>query len=100
MPLVSNPGSTAPHQADAAGVLVPSSDAASFSLTYRRSRSASGVSGVVLWKNDLRSATPWSDTGVLDISVGGTAEYDLRRATVALAPSDTAKYLLLRVNLP
>jgi len=89
-----------PGVKDDAGALLPAVDASSLSLTYRKSRTATGVTGAVLWKDDLMSAVPWSSVGINDQSVGGTDEYDLRRATVPLAPGESGKFLSLQVGLP
>ena len=89
-----------PNANDHAGALIPASAPAEFSLTYRKSKTATGVTGAIFWKNDLMSPTPWSDAGITDVSVGGTTEYDLRRASVPLAPGETTKFLSLRVVVP
>ena len=70
------------------------------SFTYRKSKSASGVTGSVKWKNNLTSAAAWSSAGVTDVLVSDQGSYEIRRATVTLGSGETSKFLRLEVTTP
>ena len=71
-----------------------------FSLTYRKSKSAIGVTGEVKWKSDLATVTPWSSVGVTDTLVSDQGAYEIRRASVILGLGETRKFLRLDVTTP
>ncbi|MEI8080146.1 MAG: MBG domain-containing protein, partial [bacterium] len=58
-----------PAANDAAGTTGISLTVDQVSFTYRKSKSATGTTGTVKWKNDLSSATAWSSTGMSDVLV-------------------------------
>jgi hypothetical protein len=89
-----------PGQADAAGALVPAVDGSGFSLIYRRSKTAAGVTGAVTWNPSLLAPSGWSSAGVEDVPAGDFPAYELRRATVPLAPGAPRGYLRLETGAP
>lgn len=89
-----------PGQPDAAGALVPAVDATGFSLTYRRSKTATGVTGAVTWNPSLLAPAGWSSAGVVDVPAGDFPAYMLRRATVPFAPGAPRLYLRLETGTP
>ena len=70
------------------------------SLTYRKSKSTTGISGTVKWKNDLSSATAWSSAGVTDVLVSDEGTYEIRRASVTVGSGEDRKFLRLEVTTP
>lgn len=86
-----SPATVAPQVTLTGGVL---------QLDYRRSKTLDGVTGTVEWSPTLAGAPAWSETGVTDVLLSDEGTHELRRATVPLAPGETAKFLRLRVTLP
>jgi hypothetical protein len=83
---------------NAAGAMVIGAPTAtSFHLDYRRSKSLSGVSGRVVWKNDLNTSN-WSADGVTDELVSDHGDYEIRRATAPVLPGERQKFLRLEVG--
>lgn len=68
------------------------------SLDYRRSKTAIGVTGSVLWKANLATPVSWSSSGVVDTVVSDHGDYEIRRATVPVEPGETSKFLRLEVQ--
>lgn len=69
-------------------------------LDYRRGKDTTGVSARVKWHPNLTDATPWSTNGVTDQFLGDHGTYEMRRATVPIAPGDGRKFLRLEVTEP
>ena len=69
-------------------------------LDYRRSKTATGVTGAAKWHPDAVSATPWSTNGITDQFLSDHGSYEMRRATLPLAPGDNRKFLRLEVTQP
>ena len=70
------------------------------SYTYRKNKSATGITGAVKWKNNLLSATSWSSAGVTDVLVSDQGSYEIRRASVTLGAGETTKFLRLEITVP
>jgi hypothetical protein len=75
-------------------------DAGVMTLDYRRGKDTTGVSGRVKWHPSLGGATPWSTNGVTDQVLSDHGGYEMRRASVPLAPGETRKFLRLEVTEP
>ena len=69
-------------------------------LDYRRGKDTTGVSARVKWHPNLTDATPWSTNGVTDQFLSDHGTYEMRRATVPIAPGDGRKFLRLEVTEP
>jgi hypothetical protein len=83
---------------DAAGVMVIGAPTATtFHMDYRRSKSLSGVTGGIAWRNALASGG-WSTNGVTDTLVSDHGSYQMRRATVPVQPGEPSKFLRLEVQ--
>jgi hypothetical protein len=68
-------------------------------LTYTRSKSATGITGTVESTSTLGAA--WTPVDPLaDTLLTENATHETRRATVPLTPTDTQKFLRLRVTTP
>lgn len=89
-----------PGQDDIAGVYASEWTPQGVYLEYRRSKSATGVTGTVVWKTDLAGAEPWSAVGVVDVLIEDRGTYEQRRATVPPEVGETRKFLRLRATLP
>ncbi|MEX1110532.1 MAG: MBG domain-containing protein, partial [Chthoniobacterales bacterium] len=75
--------------AEAAGsMLIGAPTATNFHMDYRRSKSLNGVTGGVMWRNDLSSGT-WSTNDVTDEFLSDEGAYEMRRATVPVLPGET-----------
>lgn len=84
--------------ASAAGAMtIGTPTATSIHMDYRRSKSLNGVAGGVVWRNELTSGV-WSAEGVTDELVSDHGTYEMRRATVPLAPEDQRKFINLEVQ--
>jgi len=90
-----NPGSN-----DAANATVVEKIGDQFSLIYRRSKSATGITGAVTWTSDLTTPLPWSSAGIVDVLVSDEGTYEIRRASVTIGINDVAKFLHLEVTQP
>lgn len=90
-----NPGSN-----DGASATVVEKVGNQFSLVYRRSKSAIGVTGAVTWTSDLTTPQPWSSAGIVDVLVSDEGAYEIRRASVTVGISDTVKFMHLEVTQP
>jgi hypothetical protein len=87
---------------EAAGVVLSNNLSVSpptMSLIYNRSTNVTGVTGRVVWSSALTNASSWDTNGVSENAVdkGG---YEEVTATVTNAPSETLKFLRLRVTQP
>lgn len=69
-------------------------------LDYRRSKTTTGVTGTVKWHPDAVTATPWSTNGITDQFLSDHGSYEMRRATLPLAPGDNRRFLRLEVTQP
>ena len=86
-----------PPGGDAAGAMVIGAPTAtSFHMDYRRSTSLDGVSGGVVWKNELSSGD-WSTDFITDEFISDHGAYEVRRATVPRLPGETRKFLRFEV---
>lgn len=73
----------------------------SIGLTYTRSKTATGLTGTVESTSTLGTNATWTPVNPLaDTLVSETATHETRRASVPVAPSDTQKFLRLRVTTP
>lgn len=70
------------------------------SMTYRKAKSATGVTGTAKWKSDLASPAAWSAAGVTDVLVSDQGVYEIRRASVAMGVGETLKFLRLELTTP
>jgi hypothetical protein len=70
----------------------------SISMSYRRAKAVTGVTGGVSWKSSLASGD-WSTSNVTENTVDMTS-YDSVTATVTNAPGDMQKFLRLKVTQP
>jgi hypothetical protein len=68
----------------------------SLSMTYRRAKGTTGVTGGVVW-NALLHSNNWSTSGVTETALDRTNHFDVT-ATVTNAPGEAAKFLRLRVQ--
>lgn len=68
----------------------------SLSMTYRRAKETTGVTGGVSWVGALNSGT-WSTNGVTETALDRTNYFDVT-STVTNAPGDTQKFLRLDVR--
>ena len=64
-------------------------------LDYPRSKALSGSSGFVEWTTNL---TTWSTANVTNSLLSENATHETRRATVPVNPSDSKKFLRLKVE--
>jgi hypothetical protein len=86
-----------PPGGDAAGVMVVGAPTAtSFHMDYRRSKALNGVTGGVVWKNELSSGD-WSTDFITDEFISDHGAYEVRRATVPRLPGETRKFLRFEV---
>ncbi len=86
-----------PPGGDAAGVMVfGAPTATSFHMDYRRSKALNGVTGGVVWKNELSSGD-WSTDFISDEILSDHGAYEVRRATVPRLPGETRKFLRFEV---
>ena len=86
-----------PPGGDAAGVMVfGAPTATSFHMDYRRSKALNGVTGGVVWKNELSSGD-WSTDFISDEIISDHGAYEVRRATVPRLPGETRKFLRFEV---
>ena len=86
-----------PPGGDAAGVMVfGAPTATSFHMDYRRSKALNGVTGGVVWKNELSSGD-WSTDFITDEFISDHGAYEVRRATVPRLPGETRKFLRFEV---
>ena len=86
-----------PPGGDAAGVMVVGAPTAtSFHMDYRRSKALNGVTGGVVWKNELSSGD-WSTDFISDEIISDHGAYEVRRATVPRLPGETRKFLRFEV---
>ena len=86
-----------PPGGDAAGAMVigdPTST--TFHMDYRRSKALNGVTGGVVWKNELSSGD-WSTDFITDEIISDHGAYEVRRATVPRLPGETRKFLRFEV---
>ncbi len=85
---------------DAAGTTNITLSVDQLSFTYRRSKSVTGATGTVKWKNVLSSATAWSAAGVTDVLVSDQGAYEIRKATVTMGAGEATKFLRLEITTP
>ena len=71
----------------------------SFSVLYRKNKSATDISGSVKWSSDLTS-TNWNATGVVDSFVEDHGDYETRRATVPVGAGEGKKFIRLEISEP
>lgn len=69
-------------------------------LDYRRSKNMQGVTGVVTWRPGLAGPGSWSTNPVTDQFLSDHGSYEMRRASVPVAPEDAAGFLRLEVTQP
>ncbi|MFZ4484767.1 MAG: putative Ig domain-containing protein [Chthoniobacterales bacterium] len=69
-------------------------------LDYRRSKTATGVTGVVKWHPNLTNAVGWSTNGVTDVLLSDHGTYQMRRATVPVPSEDGQRFLRLEIEAP
>lgn len=83
---------------DGVKVVAAKGNSPGLSITYRRSKNATGVTGSVGWSSSLDSGV-WSTNGITEVAIDmGT--YEQVTATVTNAPGDTQKFLRLKVQMP
>lgn len=74
----------------------------SLSMTYRRAKGTTGVTGGVVWSS-LLTSNNWSGTGVITSTnneIPQESSYEELTSTVTNAPSENLKFLRLRVTQP
>jgi hypothetical protein len=86
-----------PTAGDAAGLPTIDLDGGALHFDYRRSKALSGTVGIVEWTSDLTGSPTWSTTGISDSPLSDEGPYEMRRATINLLPSESKKFLRLRV---
>lgn len=82
-------------------LLQTAADGAELTFDYSRNKAAVGVTGTVEATTELSVGTMWSTADVLSDEL--LADFDLhetRRATVALKPGETRKFVRLRLTQP
>ena len=89
-----------PAASDASGTAGITLTVDQLSYTYRKSKSATGITGAVKWKNDLMSAAPWSSAGVTDVLISDQGAYEIRQASVTLGAGEITKFLRLEITTP
>lgn len=65
-------------------------------LQYRRSKSAVGVTGQVIWS--VSPEGPWTTNGVTDVLIEDHGDYEIRRATVPWSESNSLMILQLELT--
>ena len=83
-----------PGVAAAGAMVIGAPTATSFHMDYRRSKALNGVTGGVVWKNELSSGD-WSTDFITDAFISDHGAYEVRRATVPRLPGETRKFLRL-----
>ena len=83
-----------PGGAAAGAMVIGAPTATSFHMDYRRSKALNGVTGGVVWKNELSSGD-WSTDFITDEFISDHGAYEVRRATVPRLPGETRKFLRL-----
>lgn len=74
----------------------------SLSMTYRRAKGTTGVTGGVVW-NSLLHSNNWSASGVITTTnneIPPESSYEELTSSVTNAPSEAAKFLRLKVTQP
>jgi hypothetical protein len=71
----------------------------SFSVLYRKNKTATDISGLVKWSSDLNS-TNWYTNGVIDSFVEDHGDYQTRRATVPIQAGENKKFIRLEISEP
>lgn len=69
-------------------------------LDYRRGKNTQGVVGAVKWRSTLSGPGSWTTNGVTDQFLSDHGTYEMRRATVPVAPEDKSGFLRLEVAEP
>ncbi len=69
-------------------------------MDYRRNKNMQGVSGAVKWHADLKTATPWTTNDITDVFLSDHGTYQIRRATLPVAPEDRRRFMQLEVTAP
>lgn len=82
---------------DAPPMTPPALTQSGLQFEYRRSKSLEGVSGRVVWKDDLTAPGPWSAEGVTDQRTQDAAGYEIRRATVPMPPGTRSRFIRIEV---
>jgi hypothetical protein len=72
---------------------------ATMSIIYNRATNVTGVTGGVVWSSALTNANSWTNNGVTENAVNKGTHEEVT-ATVTNAPTDTQKFLRLRVTQP
>ena len=85
-----------PGGAAAGAMVIGAPTATSFHMDYRRSKALNGVTGGVVWKNELSSGD-WSTDFITDEFISDHGAYEVRRATVPRLPGETRKFLRFEV---
>ena len=79
-----------------------SGNPSSLSMTYRRAKGTTGVTGGVVWNSFLNSNN-WSTSGIVTTTNNGVppeSSYEELTSTVTNAPGEATKFLRLRVTQP
>jgi hypothetical protein len=79
-----------------------SGNPSSLSMTYRRAKGTTGVTGGVVW-NSLLNSNNWSASGIVTTTNNGVppeSSYEELTSTVTNAPGEATKFLRLRVTQP
>ncbi|MBC8012080.1 MAG: putative Ig domain-containing protein [Burkholderiales bacterium] len=85
----------------ASPVLQAAADGAELTFDYRRNKAAVGVTGTVESTTELSGDPIWSTADALsDVLLTDFELYETRRATVAVNPGETKKFVRLRVTQP
>jgi hypothetical protein len=86
-----------PSQNDALNAFTPERAGQIWSLVYRRSKTATGVTGAVTWTADPAAVVPWSSSGITDSLVSDQGIYEIRKASLNAGSSPGARFLHLEV---
>lgn len=87
-----------PAAADGPVVVSTSAGSGALTMTYRRAKDTSGVTGVVKWNSGL-SEHDWSAAGVTE-TVEDRGTYEERTASIPSLPGEPRKFLRLEVTQP
>ena len=69
------------------------------SVLYRRNKTATDLTGTAVWSATLESAS-WSSSGITDIQVQNSLDYETRRASVPILPGESRKFMKIKIEKP
>jgi len=87
-----------PAAADGPVVISTHTGSGTLTMTYRRAKGTSGVSGTVKWSSDL-TAQAWSTNGITE-TTEDKGTYEERTASIPLLPGESRRFMRLEVSQP